>query len=122
MITSTSTDFPVTKYGGTKSIVISTVSWIGGKNPFMGWAYVATACLFVVLGLAGTLRHLMSPRYAVPIDFHLLMLNGCNQKTWRHEPPVMEPTRSGRDRSIWTLNSSTACSQFKSLVSHFALG
>jgi len=55
-------NFPVTKYGGTKSIVISTISWIGGKNPFMGWAYVATACLFVALGLAGTIRHLMSPR------------------------------------------------------------
>lgn len=62
-------DFPVTKYGGTKSIVISTISWIGGKNPFMGWAYVATACLFVALGLAGTIRHLMSPRYAVPSSF-----------------------------------------------------
>jgi len=55
-------NFPVTPYGGTKSIVISTVSWIGGKNPFMGWAYVATACLFVALGLAGTIRHLISPR------------------------------------------------------------
>lgn len=59
-------DFPVTPYGGTKSIVISTVAWIGGKNPFMGWAYVATAILFVVLGLAGTVRHLLSPR-CVPL-------------------------------------------------------
>lgn len=55
-------DFPVTKYGGTKSIVISTVSWIGGKNAFMGWAYVATAALFVLLGIAGTVRHMLSPR------------------------------------------------------------
>ncbi|KAF8321425.1 putative LEM3 /CDC50 family transcription regulatory protein [Cantharellus anzutake] len=55
-------NFPVTEFGGTKSIVLSTVSWVGGKNPFMGWAYVATACVFVSLGLAGTIRHLISPR------------------------------------------------------------
>ncbi|KAF8306437.1 Lem3/Cdc50 [Clavulina sp. PMI_390] len=55
-------NFPVTNYGGTKSIVISTVSWVGGKNNFMGWAYIATAALFVLLGVAGTARHLMAPR------------------------------------------------------------
>lgn len=55
-------NFPVRNYSGTKSIVISTVSWIGGKNPFLGWAYVAAAALFVALAIAGTLRHLLKPR------------------------------------------------------------
>ena len=49
-------------YKGTKSIVISTVSWIGGKNPFLGWAYVAAAGLLVLLGILGTVRHLVKPR------------------------------------------------------------
>jgi len=57
-----SMNFPVSGFGGTKSVVISTVSWIGGKNPFLGWAYVATAALFVVLGVAGTIRHIIKPR------------------------------------------------------------
>ena len=57
-------DYPVRPYSGTKSIVISTVSWIGGKNPFLGWAYVAAASLFVALAIAGTIRHLVKPRYA----------------------------------------------------------
>ncbi|QRV89987.1 meiotically up-regulated protein [Ceratobasidium sp. AG-Ba] len=55
-------NFPVSQYGGTKAIVISTVSWIGGKNPFLGWAYIAVAALFVLLGIAGTARHLLRPR------------------------------------------------------------
>ncbi|KII88909.1 hypothetical protein PLICRDRAFT_109866 [Plicaturopsis crispa FD-325 SS-3] len=54
--------FPVLPYSGTKSVVISTVSWIGGKNPFLGWAYVAAAGIFVLLAIAGTARHLFKPR------------------------------------------------------------
>lgn len=56
-------DYPVKGFGGTKSIVISTVSWIGGKNPFLGWAYVASAGLLVLLAILGTIRHLVRPRY-----------------------------------------------------------
>ncbi|KAK2467093.1 hypothetical protein APHAL10511_001351 [Amanita phalloides] len=55
-------NYPVKTYKGTKSIVISTVSWIGGKNPFLGWAYVAAAALFVLLAILGTVRHLVKPR------------------------------------------------------------
>lgn len=55
--------YPVKSYKGTKSIVISTVSWIGGKNPFLGWAYVGAAALFILLGVIGTIRHLVRPRY-----------------------------------------------------------
>lgn len=55
-------NYPVQGYKGTKSLVISTVSWIGGKNPFLGWAYVAASAVFVFLALAGTIRHLLKPR------------------------------------------------------------
>ncbi|PPQ63170.1 hypothetical protein CVT24_005715 [Panaeolus cyanescens] len=55
-------NFPVRPYKGTKSFVISTVSWIGGKNPFLGWAYVAAAGVFVLLAVLGTARHLIKPR------------------------------------------------------------
>jgi hypothetical protein len=35
---------------------------MGGKNPFLGWAYIAAAALFVLLAIAGTAKHLLRPR------------------------------------------------------------
>ncbi|TCD68223.1 hypothetical protein EIP91_011292, partial [Steccherinum ochraceum] len=55
-------NYPVRSYKGHKAIVISTVSWIGGKNPFLGWAYVAAASLFVAVAILGTIRHMIKPR------------------------------------------------------------
>ena len=55
-------DYPVKQFSGTKSIVISTVSWIGGKQPFLGWAYIAAAVLCVFLAAIGLVRHLLRPR------------------------------------------------------------
>ncbi|KAF9272671.1 hypothetical protein BGZ88_004524 [Linnemannia elongata] len=55
-------NYNVTSYGGTKSIVISTVSFMGGRNPFLGIAYVVVGVICVVLGLVFTARHLYKPR------------------------------------------------------------
>ncbi|PYH41179.1 CDC50/LEM3 family protein [Aspergillus saccharolyticus JOP 1030-1] len=54
--------FPVTEYGGTKSILISTRTVIGGQNPFMGIAYVVVGGVCIVLGALFTIAHLVRPR------------------------------------------------------------
>ncbi|KAF2203301.1 CDC50 family protein-like protein [Delitschia confertaspora ATCC 74209] len=54
--------FPVHKYGGTKSILISTRTVMGGKNPFLGIAYVVVGGLCIVLGTIFTAAHLIKPR------------------------------------------------------------
>lgn len=61
--------FPVREYSGTKSIVISTRTVMGGRNPFLGIAYVVVGGLCLVLGVLFTARHLIKPRYA--LDAHL---------------------------------------------------
>ncbi|EPX75357.1 CDC50 domain-containing protein [Schizosaccharomyces octosporus yFS286] len=54
--------FPVKDYDGTKSIVLTTRSVLGGKNPFLGIAYIVVSVVSVVLGTLFTLRHFIRPR------------------------------------------------------------
>ncbi|KAJ3070989.1 hypothetical protein HDU98_005951 [Podochytrium sp. JEL0797] len=55
-------NFNVNTFGGTKSIVISTVSILGGKNPFLGIAYIVVGIVCWILGLLFLLRHMVKPR------------------------------------------------------------
>jgi len=54
--------YPVSEFSGEKYVVLSTVSWLGGKNPFLGYAYIIVGGICIVLGLAFALRHIIKPR------------------------------------------------------------
>ncbi|KAJ4265491.1 alkylphosphocholine resistance protein lem3 [Fusarium torreyae] len=54
--------FPTREYKGHKSIIISTRTVIGGRNPFLGIAYVVVGGLCIVLGTVFTVTHLIKPR------------------------------------------------------------
>ncbi|GJJ12470.1 hypothetical protein Clacol_006712 [Clathrus columnatus] len=71
-------NYPVESFGGTKSIVISTIAWTGGKNAFLGWAYVAASGLLVLLAILGTIRHVVKPRRIG--DMSLLSWNQVSAK------------------------------------------
>jgi hypothetical protein len=62
-------NFPVDKYDGTKSIVLSTVSWLGGKNNFIGIGYIVVGCLALVFTAIYTYLHYKRPRRLVDIDY-----------------------------------------------------
>ena len=54
--------FPTHPFGGEKHVVLSTVSWMGGKNPFLGYAYVVVGAICIALALLFLIKNRLSPR------------------------------------------------------------
>jgi len=71
--------FPVSEYDGTKSILLSTRTIIGGKNPFMGIAYVVVGGVCILLGALFTVAYLIRPRKLG--DHTYLTWDATNQPT-----------------------------------------
>jgi len=68
-------NYKTSDFSGQKAVVLSTTSWIGGKNDFLGIAYLTVGCLCVLLGLIFLIKHLVSPR---PLgDMHYLNWPGA---------------------------------------------
>lgn len=55
-------NFPVLIYNGSKSVVLSTRSVLGGRNPFLGIAYLVVAGVCFVVGVVFLVKHLVKPR------------------------------------------------------------
>lgn len=80
----------MTEYDGTKSILLSTRTVLGGKNPFMGIAYVVVGGVCVLLGALFTIAHLIRPRYvpmsivSCPLHFQDLTIHFFYRKLGDH--------------------------------------
>lgn len=49
-------------FGGQKKIVLSTTTWLGTRNPFLGIAYIGTGCVSLLMGLIYLILKLSRPR------------------------------------------------------------
>ncbi|KAI3869889.1 hypothetical protein MKW92_036824 [Papaver armeniacum] len=49
-------------FGGKKKLVLSTSSWLGGKNDFLGFAYIAVGSCCIFICIVFLLLHVKTPR------------------------------------------------------------
>jgi hypothetical protein len=68
-------DFLVADFDGSKTIIISEIGDYGGKNPFLGVAYIVIGVVCFVLALAFGVKHYFFPRYVRSSTHCLNMLN-----------------------------------------------
>ncbi|XP_001942963.2 cell cycle control protein 50A [Acyrthosiphon pisum] len=51
-------NYPVAGFGGTKSLILSNTSFTGGRNLFLGYAYIVVGCCCFLLGLLFLILHI----------------------------------------------------------------
>lgn len=56
------TDFYVSEFSGKKSLVVSNLSRMGARNPYLGIAYIALGSLSLAVGVGFAIKHISDPR------------------------------------------------------------
>ena len=74
--------YPVSAFDGTKTMLLTTTSWLGGKNPFLGIAYLVVGSICILLGVVFLIIHIrVGKRYVVAVGgICLLGFQGSHAK------------------------------------------
>eukprot|EP00007_Cunea_sp_BSH-02190019_P001595 CAMPEP_0174230778 /NCGR_PEP_ID=MMETSP0417-20130205/1466_1 /TAXON_ID=242541 /ORGANISM="Mayorella sp, Strain BSH-02190019" /LENGTH=300 /DNA_ID=CAMNT_0015308537 /DNA_START=105 /DNA_END=1004 /DNA_ORIENTATION=- len=55
-------DYDVDEWGGSKKVILSTVSWAGGQNSFLGILYIVIGSISFCIAIVFFLKHKLRPR------------------------------------------------------------
>jgi len=55
-------NYEVSSFGGSKTLVVSTIGEFGGSNPHLGTAYIVVGVLSLITGLLFAAKHILNPR------------------------------------------------------------
>ncbi|KAI4317508.1 hypothetical protein L6164_025373 [Bauhinia variegata] len=66
-------------FGGTKMLVLSTTSWIGGKNDFLGMAYLSVGGIALALAVTFIFLYVIKPR----------PLGDPSYLSWNRDPSIL---------------------------------
>jgi LEM3 (ligand-effect modulator 3) family / CDC50 family len=84
---------------------------MGGKNPFLGIAYVVIGGICIVLGVIFTFAHLIKPRYVQVPQLHRLRFNTGRKLgdhtylSWNNTDGTSTATTTGREMRPGTHNA-----------------
>lgn len=69
-----SNNYNTYSFGGKKKLVLSTATWLGGKNDFLGFAYLIVGGLCIFLAFVFTLLYFIKPRLVTCNSFAAIAL------------------------------------------------
>jgi len=63
-------NYPVTQFNGAKRMILSTTSFLGGKNNFLGIAYIAVGSICLLLGVVFLIIHIKFGKRAADLNIN----------------------------------------------------